>query len=51
MRTITLRRDGQQGPPYTTGNYIQSPGINHSGKEFFFFNIKKRRVKSKEKAS
>ena len=21
--------------PYSTGNYIQSPGINHNGKEYF----------------
>ena len=26
--------DKQQGPTYSTGNYIQSPGINHNGKEY-----------------
>ena len=26
--------DNQQGPPYSTGNYIQYPVINHNGKEY-----------------
>ena len=28
------RMDNQQGPPYSTGNYIQYPVINHNGKEY-----------------
>ena len=26
--------DKQQGPTYSTGNYIQYPAINHNGKEY-----------------
>ena len=32
--------DKQQGPTYSTGNYIQYPVINHNGKEY-----KKKRMK------
>ena len=32
---ITFRMDKQQGPRDSTGNYFQSPGINHNGKECF----------------
>ena len=34
MQTITFRIDKQQGPMYSTGNYIQYPVINHNGKEY-----------------
>ena len=34
MQTITFRMDKQQGPLYNMGNYIQSPGIDHDGKEY-----------------
>ena len=50
MQTITLRRDGQQGPPYSTENYIQSPGINHTGKEYIYFlNTKKSEPSQKKR--
>ena len=32
---ITFRMDKQQSPRYSTGNYFQSPGISHNGKEYF----------------
>ena len=35
MYTIKYRMDKQQGPTYSTGNYIQYPVINHSGKGYF----------------
>ena len=34
MQTIAFRMDKQQGPTASTGNCIQSPGINHNGKEY-----------------
>ena len=34
MQTITHRMDKQQSPLYSTGNYIQYPGINFNGKEY-----------------
>ena len=34
MHTITFRTDKEQVLLYSTGNYIQSPGINHNGKEY-----------------
>ena len=34
MQAITFRMD-KQGPTYRTGRYIQSPGINYNGKEYF----------------
>ena len=40
MQTITLRTDKQQDPTiYSTGNYIQSPAINHNGKEYLKNNV------------
>ena len=29
----------QQGPTYSTGNYIQYPVINHNGKEYLKKNV------------
>ena len=34
VHTITFRTDKQQVLLYSTGSYIQSPGINHNGKEY-----------------
>ena len=34
MQTITYRMDKEQGPTYSTGNYIQYPVIWHNGKEY-----------------
>ena len=40
MQTITLRMDKQQDPTiYSTGNYIQSPAINHNRKEYLKNNV------------
>ena len=34
MQTVTFSMDKQGGPMYSTGNYTQSPGIDHDGKEY-----------------
>ena len=34
MQTITYRMDTQQGPLYSTANYIKYPVINHKEKEY-----------------
>ena len=34
MQTIKFRIDKQQGPMYSTGNYVQYPVINHDGEEY-----------------
>ena len=34
MQTITFRMDKQQGPTVCHRECIQSPGINHNGKEY-----------------
>ena len=33
MQTTIYRLGKQQGPVYSTGNYIQYPVINHNGKK------------------
>ena len=35
MQTIAFRMDKQQGPTLEHGELIQSPGIDHGGKEYF----------------
>ena len=39
MCTITFRIDKQQYLMYGTGNYIQYPVVNHSGKKILKMNI------------
>ena len=34
MQTVIFRMDKQPGPLYSTGTYIQSPEIDHDGKEY-----------------
>ena len=34
MQTIKFRKDKQKVLPHSTGKYIQSPGIDHNGKEY-----------------
>ena len=34
MQTITFKWISSEGLLYSTGNYIQSPGIDHDGKEY-----------------
>ena len=34
MPTVIQRMDKQQGPMYSSENYTQYPGMNHSGKEY-----------------
>ena len=34
MPTDIQRMDKQQGPMYSSENYTQYPGMNHSGKEY-----------------
>ena len=36
MQTIIYRVDKQQGPTYSTRNYIQYPVIKHNGKECMY---------------
>ena len=38
MQMVIFRMDKQQGS-ISTGNDIQSPGINHNGKEYFKNNV------------
>ena len=33
MQKLIYKMNKQQGPNYSTGNYIQYPVINHNGKE------------------